>query len=375
VKPSDFPLFLQISSGPLLLWQWLGLGVSLAIGCALGFAVGRALIALGRRLARRTPLPWDDEVVEASSGAVKAACSLLAFHGLAQLLGLPERSLDHLDKLVRAGLALSVVWGSIRALYAVGEAVSSVDVKDTLDPERLATARSRRTQVLLAIRVLSVLISVVGVALTALQFEVVRSVGVSLLASAGVASVVLGVAAQRSLGAILAGIQLSISQPIRIGDAVVFQGEHGTIEDIGLTYVAIRLWDERRLLVPTPRLLEEPIENWSRSRAGLVGTVFLPVHPRLPLDVLRSALRDVLASESLWDGRLQEVSLADVTEQAARVRILVSASHPGALGDLRYRVRERLLEFLSVHESGRFLPEPRLRIHAAAAPTRTEEPR
>jgi hypothetical protein len=131
--------------------------------------------------------------------------------------------------------------------------------------------------------------------------------------------------------------------------------------------VAIRLWDERRLLVPTPRLLEEPIENWSRSRTGLVGVVLLPVHPRTPLERLRSALGAVLAHEPLWDGRVGSVQLFDVTEQAATVRVLVTASHPAALSELRMRVRERLLQFLSEHEGGRYLPETRLRIHAGEA--------
>ncbi|MFM2419087.1 MAG: hypothetical protein RL385_3810, partial [Pseudomonadota bacterium] len=277
------------------------------------------------------------------------------------LLELPKPAEEHFGKLVRAALILTLVWGTIRALYAYADAIANVEVKDTLDPERLAMARGRRTQVLLATRVLSVLVSIIGVALTALQFEVVRSVGLSLLASAGVASVAIGFAAQRSLGALLAGIQLSISQPIRMGDFVVFRGEMGTIEDIGLTYVAIRLWDERRLLVPTTRLLEEPIENWSRSRTGLTGVVLLAVHPSLELGLLRNALKGILESEPLWDGRLREVHLSDITERAATARIVISASHPSALFDLRYRVRERLVRFLCDHGDGRYLPETRLR--------------
>jgi small-conductance mechanosensitive channel len=368
VKTTDFPSFLAAAAGPLQAWQWLGLGLCTALGVALGIGLGRLFIRAAGRVAQRTPLPWDDDVVEATAGSAQMLLGLLVGHGLTGFLNLPELPSDRLDKVVRALLIATVVWGSIRALYALGEAVASVNVKDTLDHDRLATARARRTQVLLGIRVLSVLLCVLGVALVALQFDIVRSVGVSLLASAGVASVVLGVAAQRSLGSMLAGVQLSVSQPIRIGDAVMFRGEFGVIEDIGLTFVQIRLWDERRMLVPAPRLLEEPIENWSRSRVGLVGTVLLTVHPSTPLDLLRSALSGILASEPLWDGRTDRVQLFDVNERAATVRLLVSTGQPTELGDLRANVRERMLKFLSEHETGRYLPEPRLRIQAAVGP-------
>jgi len=343
------------------LWQWLGLGIAAVIGAVLGAGLGELLLGLLLRIARRTALPWNEDVIGALTGALKVLWSILAGYLLAELLELPKAAEDHFGKLVRAGLILTLVWGTIRALYAYADAIANVEVKDTLDPDRLAMARGRRTQVLLATRVLSVLVSIIGVALTALQFEVVRSVGLSLLASAGVASVAIGFAAQRSLGALLAGIQLSISQPIRMGDFVVFRGEMGTIEDIGLTYVAIRLSDERRLLVPTTRLLEEPIENWSRSRTGLTGVVLLAVHPSVDLALLRTALKDILESEPLWDGRLREVHLADITERAATARVVVSASHPAALFDLRYRVRERLVRFLCDHRDGRYLPETRLR--------------
>ncbi|MFM2416073.1 MAG: hypothetical protein RL385_796, partial [Pseudomonadota bacterium] len=335
--------------------------IATAVGAVVGAGLGKLLLGLARRIARRTALPWNEDVVSALSAALKVLWSILAGYLLAELLELPTPAEEHFGKLVRAALILTLVWGTIRALYAYADAIANVEVKDTLDPERLAMARGRRTQVLLATRVLSVLVSIIGLALTALQFEVVRSVGLSLLASAGVASVAIGFAAQRSLGALLAGIQLSISQPIRMGDFVVFRGEMGTIEDIGLTYVAIRLWDERRLLVPTTRLLEEPIENWSRSRTGLTGVVLLAVHPSLELGLLRDTLKGILESEPLWDGRLREVYLSDITERAATARVVISASHPSALFDLRYRVRERLVRFLCDHRDGRYLPETRLR--------------
>jgi small-conductance mechanosensitive channel len=217
-----------------------------------------------------------------------------------------------------------------------------------------------RTQLIVANRVISVLIFLVGSACVALQFQAVRSVGMSLLASAGVAGIVLGFAAQKSLGALLAGIQLSLSQPIRIGDSVVIENEYGTIEDIGLTHVAVRLWDERRLIVPTPRFLEQPFQNWSRTTTGLIGSVMLRVDFDLPVSALRAELECLIVEEPLWDRRVVNVQVTDAGEKSLELRVLVSAASPSALWDLRTSVREKLVTWLQKQAQGSYVPHARV---------------
>jgi hypothetical protein len=239
----------------------------------------------------------------------------------------------------------------IRSLDALAEAVASGTFeRETSDPERLLRARSRRTQVIVANRVVSVLVFMIGSAVVALQFDAVRAVGVSLLASASVAGIVLGFAAQRSLAALLAGLQLSVSQPIRIGDSVVMQGEFGVIEDIGLTYVTVRLWDERRLIVPTPRFLEQPFENWSRTEVGLIGSVRVKVDFHVPVGLLRDEFERIISAEPLWDGRVHKLQVTDATEALMEVRLTMSARSPSALWDLRVAVREKLVSFLQAYK-------------------------
>jgi small-conductance mechanosensitive channel len=158
-----------------------------------------------------------------------------------------------------------------------------------------------------------------------MQFAVVRTVGVSLLASAGVAGVVLGLAAQKSIGALLAGIQLSITQPIRIGDQVVFESENGTVEEISLTYVVVRTWDFRRLVVPVTQFLEKAFQNWSKGGVEMLGTVTLQVDWATDIEAIRKELARVLATEAkdLWDGKTAKVHVVDSTEQTMQLRILL----------------------------------------------------
>jgi small-conductance mechanosensitive channel len=206
-----------------------------------------------------------------------------------------------------------------------------------------------------------------------MQFAVVRTVGVSLLASAGVAGVVLGLAAQRSIGALLAGIQLSITQPIRIGDQVVIEGESGTVEEITLTYVTVRVWDFRRLIVPVTQFLEKPFQNWSKGGAEMLGTVTLQVDWATDIDALRKEVDRVLAAEAknMWDGKTLKVQVVDSTEQTMQVRVLVGG-YVDSLFDLRSLLRERLMAF--VHRTPEWLPRQRMehdgnaRVPAATPP-------
>jgi len=219
----------------------------------------------------------------------------------------------------------------------------------TRDIEDENLRRSLRTQVEVPRGLLRVVVLVIGVALILLQFDVVRSIGISLLASAGLAGIIIGLAAQKAVGNLLAGVQLAIFQPIRIGDAVVVEGEWGWIDEIGLTHVVIKVWDERRLILPVGYFLEKPFQNWTRGASELLGTVFVYADYTIPVDSIRTELATILKDTKLWDGRAQGVQVTNLTAGGVEVRVLVSASDGSKLWDLRCLVREKLLTWLQVN--------------------------
>jgi hypothetical protein len=193
-----------------------------------------------------------------------------------------------------------------------------------------------------------------------LQFDEVRTVGLSLLASAGVAGVVLGLAAQRPVGALLAGIQLSITQPVRIGDTVIVENEWGIIEEINLTYVVVRIWDQRRLIVPMTRFLEQPFQNWTKVSPELLGSIFVYTDHRVPLDAMRAELDRAVKGHPCWDGRVCELVVTDVKERVLEIRSLISAANADDAWKLRCHVREKLVVWLANLDGGRYLPRTRV---------------
>lgn len=230
-------------------------------------------------------------------------------------------------------------------------------------------ARSVMTQVNILLRVLWVLILVLAVACMLVTFERIRQLGISMLASAGLIGIVAGFAAQRSLATLVAGIQIAITQPIRLDDVVVVEGEWGRIEEITLTYVVIRIWDERRLIVPITQFLERSFQNWTRTSAHILGTVFLWTDYTVPLASLRRELERIVANSSLWDRRVCLLQVTEAGEHALQLRALVSASDSGKCWDLRCEVREKLLEYMQ-----EMYPEalPRLRASLLASPHQGE---
>src|SRR5437016_13964131 len=177
-------------------------------------------------------------------------------------------------------------------------------------------------------------------------FDPVRQFGTSILASAGIAGVVLGFAAQKTLGNVLAGIQIALTQPLLIDDIVVVEGEFGQIEEITLTYATVRTWDLRRLVLPITYFIEKPFQNWSRVSTELLGTVILYLDYQVPLGELRKELKRLVENNPKWDRRVCGLQVTDAKQSTIEVRALVSGADPGKLGDLRCEIREGLINFL-----------------------------
>ncbi len=185
-----------------------------------------------------------------------------------------------------------------------------------------------------------------GIAAILMMFDAVRQLGTSILASAGIAGIILGFAAQKTLGNFLAGIQIALSQPILIDDVVIVEGEFGRIEDITLTFVSVRTWDLRRLIVPITYFIEKPFQNWSRKSEQLLGTIFLYLDYQVPLGELREELKRLVEKNENWDGQVCGLQVTDTKPNTIEVRALVSSANAGQSFDLRCQVREGLIEFL-----------------------------
>ncbi len=329
------------------LWQWLGLVVVLGGGWVLSLVLERLSLSFAMRLAKWTKINWDDSLVGAGRGPLRLPyyATLLAVGTSFLLLPQPTRRL--IERLCYSLVIVAVAWFILRFLRVTTEYVHAKVSNTAEDASRL---RSLSTQLAVMRRVLEVATYIVAAALLLMQFEVVRNVGVSLLASAGLAGLVIGLAAQKSISTLLAGIQLSMTQPIRLGDKVVVESEFGTVEEITLTYVVVRVWDERRMVIPITQFLDKPFQNWSRASASMLGEVLLQVDFSTDIDALRAELKRILENEGrqLWDGKVQSVVVLSVLEKTLSVRALVSADS-GKLFDLRCLVREQLIVFLRRH--------------------------
>ncbi len=215
-----------------------------------------------------------------------------------------------------------------------------------LDVEDNLQARKAVTQARVLKRALNVLIVILTAAFALMSFESVRQYGYSLFASAGVAGLVVGLAARPLLSNLIAGVQLALSQPVRLDDVVIVEGEWGRIEEITATYVVVKIWDLRRLVVPLSYFLEKPFQNWTRISADIIGTVFLHLDYAVPVQALRKKLHEIVKDNPNWDGQVVNLQVTDAKETTIEVRALVSARNSGLCWDLRCEVREALIAFI-----------------------------
>ena len=240
-----------------------------------------------------------------------------------------------------------------------------------LDAEDNLLARKHVTQTRIMERIADLLIVVVAISACMMTFDAVRQYGVSLLASAGVAGIVIGLALQPVLKNLFAGIQLAITQPIRIDDALLVEGEWGKVEEITSTYVVVQLWDWRRLILPLSYFIENPFQNWTRESSALIGTVMIYLDYSVPLEVIRRKVEEIAKDSPLWDRRVVNIAVTDFREAVMEIRILVSASNSGRTFDLRCEVREKLIDFIQ-REYPAALPRMRAVMNEPTARDRRE---
>ena len=341
----EFPV---TSAGP-----WLELGVACVLATLFGLLVHSLLYRLARRLT--SGLVMLSSLVAYARHPMQLLLPLLFLHVV--LGGAPDNLflINPLRHLLNIALIANQTILGIRLVKAVAEAVISMHPVDVADNLR---ARSVHTQSRVFSRVVMTLVGLIGFASILMTFPGVRQLGASLLASAGVAGLVAGIAARPVLGNLIAGLQIALTQPIRLDDVLIVQGEWGRVEEITGSYVVVRIWDGRRLIVPLEWFIQNPFENWTRSTSQITGSVYLWVDYAMPLAPLRQELERICHGAPEWDRRVCGLQVTDTSERAMQVRVLVSADDASKVWDLRCRVREGLVHFIQQNHAD-YLPRLR----------------
>ena len=270
---------------------------------------------------------------------------------------------DLLQRYNHIFVIIAISWGLVVVMKILKRVLLDrydISVEDNLK------SRKVHTQINILEKIILFFIVLFAVGMILLSFEEIREIGVGLFASAGLAGIILGISAQRVVGALLAGLQIAFTQPFRIEDAVVVEGEFGWIEEINLTYVVVRLWDKRRLVLPSTYFLDRPFQNWTRNNADITGSVFIHTDYQLPFNELRAELTRLLEGSELWDGQVNALQVTDAKPNTIEIRVLVSAASAPKAWDLRVYIREKLIEFIQLNypES---LPRTRIQLEAPDA--------
>lgn len=326
-----------------------------------GIAIGAIIVGVlaqlsGWWLLRGTTrkMRWAEVLLKQTALPVRLILPLT----LLQLLWLATAAWGYTGVLVhltRVLLIVAVVWLAIRCINAVTEVI--IAAQPIAEQDNLG-ARRVQTQALVISRSLNTLMVILGFGLVLMTFPAARALGTSLLASAGLAGIIAGVAARPVLSNLIAGMQIALSQPFHIDDVLIVEGEWGRVEEITSTYVSLKIWDQRRLVIPLQWFIENPFQNWTRVSSELIGTVFWWVDYRMPLQPLRDQLTRICEASQEWDGELSLIQVTDVSERAMQIRALVSAHNSGDAWDLRCKVREALIQFMQANYA-EYLPRQR----------------
>jgi len=321
-------------------------GLLVVLATIIGAATSAILLKIFARLAERTKYKLDDIIIKHMRRPVQYLLPVLLVYPLLGIATLPIDQEETISGILKVLTVMLLAWLATCAVRVVEEGVLrhfDASVKDNL------TARRVHTQIKLFRQVVLLIIMIITASVILMMFDQLRVIGVSLLASAGIAGMILGFSAQKVLGNLLAGIQIAITQPIRLGDVLIVENEWGWVEEITLTYVVVKIWDLRRLVIPISHFLEKPFQNWTRTSADILGTVFIYADYTIPIDKLREELTRILQSTDLWDGKVNGLQVTNAKEHTLELRALMSAADSPKAWDLRCLVREKLVTFVQEH--------------------------
>jgi small-conductance mechanosensitive channel len=326
----------------------------------------RATRVLEARLAiwaSRTPGKVIKLLVPLVGTSLRVVVIVVGFILALPILHLPAEYASALAKLTSIVLISSIAFLLFRTVSICQRVVLTrfdIAAADNLQ------ARKVYTQIHFISRLAYVLIGLFAVAAILMLFQEVRHVGTSLLASAGIVGIVAGFAAQKALANLFAGFQIALAQPVRQDDVVVVEGEWGRVEEITLSYIVVRIWDDRRLILPLTYFIEKPFQNWTRTSAAVTGSVFLWVDYSFPVDAARDALRTIIEASPLWDKRFWNLQVSDASEKTMQLRVLATAADSSKSWDLRCEIREKLIAYIQ-RQHPRSLPRLRAELDRASA--------
>lgn len=329
------------------LWNLLLLGLTVLVGMAIKYIL---LPFLRRWAIEDDGFSLYRSAVRHLNKVINVFLPALLFNALMPLLRVSPEVYTVLTKLIEIILTFCVAVILIRIIRIAEDYLN--DRFDYYNQADNLRARKAKTQIQFIRKILVTLIVVVTLAIVLLSFESMQKIGTGLLTGVGLGGIIVGFAAQRSLGNLLAGFQIAFTQPIRIDDVLVVEGEWGRVEEITLTYVVVNIWDKRRLILPIQYFIENPFQNWTRSTAEILGTVFLYTDFSVPVNALRAELTRILQNHPLWDGKVDVLQVTDVRERTLEIRALMSCRNSGEAWDLRCAVREQLIDFLQTNYPG-----------------------
>jgi small-conductance mechanosensitive channel len=328
--------------------DWMADPALIAAALLVALILHSLVVAILRRLVspRRVFLR---SLLSRTKGPARLGLIILALAAAARLAPFDPNASAALSQGLTIAFIVLLGW---TALTAVDLATNQYLQRFRLDVDDNMLARKHVTQVRILKRATDTFAVVVTVALALMTFDQVRQFGVSLFASAGIAGIIAGLAARPVLSNMIAGMQIAMTQPIRIEDAVIVEGEFGWVEEITSIYVVLRLWDLRRLIVPLTYFIEKPFQNWTRQNSALIGAVLIEVDYTAPIDLIRQKLSEIVTGSPLWDGKVVNLQVTDAKTSTLELRALVSARGAGAVFELRCHVREKLIAFLQQEHPG-----------------------
>jgi len=299
------------------------------------------------RAVKRTKTILDDSLIRHTQRPFLVlfltAGLLIAVRSMPHETGFANLAASAMIRILSLLMIGTVAWLILRCVNVLEDYLLDkfrIDVADNLQ------ARKIHTQLHVIRRVVGVTVFVIAAGAMLMTFEQVRQLGTSILASAGIVSIIAGLAAQRSLSTLFAGLQIAITQPVRIDDVVIVEGEWGRIEEITLTYVVVKIWDLRRLIVPITYFIEKPFQNWTRVSADILGSVFLYLDYGVPLEDIGQEFQRLLEDASEWDRKVCSVQVTNTSEKTMEVRLLMSANDASAAWNLRCMVREKMIVYM-----------------------------
>ena len=350
----------------LLVWLPAPVVAILILGLAvlIALALHRWVRGLIRRLlAERYPFLFS--IFIQMRGVTRLALIIFAVSLAVPALPIDRETASWLARLLLVAIIAVIGWGAVTGVHIASELYLR---RVRLDAPDNLLARKHVTQVRVLARAGDAMIIIITIAAALMTFDAVRQYGYSLFASAGVAGIIAGLAARPVLSNLLAGVQLAMTQPIRIDDAVIVEGEWGIIEEITGTYVVVRIWDLRRLIVPLSYFIEKPFQNWTRESGELIGAVLFYLDYRAPISAIRAKLEEICKASKNWNGQVVGLQVTNTRETTIEVRAIMSANSSGQTWNLRCEVREQMIDFLQ-REHPDALPRQRREIGLGEANT------